>query len=212
MNLFIFPHLSILSQLLILAAVIYKWRSIFSEMKVLAVYFVLCSLVTIVQLLLALKSISNLWTAQLFCPIQFALLMYVFYAWNRQSTAGKLILYAIPVFVVGWCLSAFWISNPADTLTYADPVSAVALILVASYTILSIDREESPSVTDLPQFWVSAATIIFFGGTLIFSSLQVSLLRASILTMQLAWATQAVVNVLANLIYAGGFLCLRRKT
>jgi hypothetical protein len=175
-------------------------------------YFAISFVLGVIQLFLALNGMNNLWTAQFFCPIQFALLMYVFYAWNRLSTVGKLFLYAIPVFVVGWCLSAFWISNPAGTLTYADPVSAVALILVASYTILSIDREESPSVTDLPQFWVSAATIIFFGGTLIFSSLQVSLLRASILTMQLAWATQAVVNVLANLIYAGGFLCLRRKT
>jgi hypothetical protein len=175
-------------------------------------YFAISFVLGVIQLFLALNGMNNLWTAQFFCPIQFALLMYVFYAWNRQSTVGKLFLYAIPVFVVGWCLSAFWISSPADTLTYADPVSAVALILVASYTILTIDREESSSVTDLPQFWVSAATMVFFGGTLVFSSLQVSILRASILTMQLAWATQAVVNVLANLIYAGGFLCLRRKT
>jgi hypothetical protein len=200
-----------MSQLFVVAVVIYSRKRLSRDMLVLGGYFLVSLIISGIQVALAYKSVNNLWTAQFFCPIQFALLMYVFYAWNRQSGAGKIILYSIPVFVVGWCLSAFWISNPADTLTYADPISAVAFILIASYTVLTIDREESPSVTDLPEFWVSAATIIFFGGTLVFSSLQASLLRASILTMQLAWATQAVVNVLANLIYAGGFLCLRRK-
>ena len=212
LNLFIFPQISVLSQLLILAAVMYKRRSVLSEMRALAVYFVLCSMVTIIQVLLAMKGMNNLWTAQFFCPIQFALLMYVFYAWNRQSKAAALIGYSIPVFVVGWCLSAFLLSNPAYTLTYADPISAAAFVLVSSYTLLTLDRHDDSSVTDLPEFWVSSATIMYFGGTLVFSSLQTSILRASIQTMQLAWALQAVVNILANLLYAGGFLCLRRKT
>jgi hypothetical protein len=38
------------------------------------------------------------------------------------------------------------------------------------------------------------------------------LMKSSVETMRLAWSTQSVANILANILYAGGFLCLRRKT
>jgi hypothetical protein len=78
--------------------------------------------------------------------------------------------------------------------------------------LLTIDRLEGTSVLDLPAFWVSAAAIIYFGGTIVFSSLSAPLLKVSLETMRLAWSTQSIANILANLLYAGGFLCLRRKT
>ncbi|HEY6951930.1 MAG TPA: hypothetical protein VI758_05955, partial [Bacteroidota bacterium] len=74
------------------------------------------------------------------------------------------------------------------------------------------DRSEVESALSMPAFWASSGIIIYFGGTVVLSTLHTSLLKASIDTMRLAWSTQAVLNILANLLYAGAFLCLRRKT
>lgn len=212
LSLFIFPYLSLFSQLVVVGSSAYAVRNLTRETRVLAIYFAVSFVLTVIQLLLALNGINNLWIYQFFCPVQFVLLAFVFFRWNENSFVGIFIRYSVPTFVLAWCVSAFLVANPAATLTYADPISAVVLILVSSYTLVRLDRLEGSSVLDVPAFWISAATIAYFGGTLVFSALSISLLRASIQTMQIAWSTQSVVSILANLVYAGGFLCLRRKT
>lgn len=212
MILFIFPFLSVFSQLVVVGAVIYSRKQLFGELRVLAAYFVVCLIVVTVQLFLAIYAINNLWASQVFSPIQFVMLMYVFYFWNRQSKAGKIMLYSIPAFVAGWCLGTIWLGGMAGIYTYMDPISAAIFVLTSSYTLLTIERVEGSSVLALPPFWISSATVIYFGSTIVLSSLNASLLKTSVSTMQLAWSMQAVINILANLLYAGGFLCLRQKT
>jgi len=212
LSLIIFPYLSLFSQLVVVAAAGYARKKLTHETTILAAYFAFGFFLGVIQLSLALNGINNRWIDQFFSPIQFTLLALAFLGWNNHAFVGTLLRYLIPTYIAAWCLSAFWIANSAGTATYADPISAVILIFVSSYTLLRLDRLEGSSVLDMPAFWISAATITYFGGTLVFSALSISLLRASIQTMQIAWSTQAAVSILANLVYAGGFLCLRRKT
>jgi hypothetical protein len=212
MSLFVLPYLSVFSEIVVVASVLFVRKKLTLEMKILGVYFLLSVMLAVIQLMLAFKGMNNVWTFQYFSPIQYSLLMFAFYHWNRETRIGKVILYSIPIFVIVWILGSFWLPNVSDTLNYADPVSAVMLVFASSYTLLTIDRQEGTSVLDLPAFWVSAAAIIYFGGTIVFSSLSVPLLKVSLETMRLAWSTQSIANILANLLYAGGFLCLRRKT
>jgi hypothetical protein len=201
-----------LSQLVVVGAIVYTRGRLTIETKALAVYFMVSFVLTMIQLFLALNGINNLWTGQIFIPIQFTLIMYVFYAWNRRSYAGMIMSYSILAFDAAWLLSVLWSRNLADVYTYADPISAAIFILTSSYTLLRIDRIEGTPLLSMPAFWVSSATIIYFGSTIVLSSLSAALWRAPISTMQLAWSIQAVMNILANLLYAGGFLCLRQKT
>ena len=122
------------------------------------------------------------------------------------------ILVLIPVFILVWTLGCVLFSNLANTQSYMDPISGLILILVSSYTLLRIERLEGGSVLDVPAFWVSSATIIYFGGTIVLSSLSTALLRTSLETMRLAWSMQSVATIIANVMYSGGFLCLRPKT
>lgn len=212
MSLFILPSLSFVSELVVVFALIYARKKLRPEMRILGIYFLLCLMAGLLEILLASKGINNLWIFHYFTPVQYALLTFVFYFWNQKSTLEKLIFYSIPVFVASWLLGSFWLANPADTFSYAYPISAALLVLVSSYTLLRIERLEKSSVLDIPEFWVSSGTLIYFGGTIVFSSLSVPLLHTSMETMRLAWSTQAVANIMANLLYAGGFLCLLRKT
>ena len=198
--------------MLIVIAIIYSRRRIVAEMTILAAYFIICLIIGLVQLFLALKGVNNLWTGEVFSPIQFGMLIYVFYVWNRQTTPGKFMLYSIPAFLAGWIVGLLWSGSAASTYTYLDPISAAVFVLVSSYTLLTIDRVEGSSVLEMPSFWISSATVIYFGSTIVLSTLSASLLKASVPTMQLAWSVQAIINILANLLYAGGFLCLRQKT
>ena len=212
MSLIIFPWLSLLSQLYVVGVVIYCRKELSRDMVVLGGYFVVSLIISGVQATLAVNRVNNLWTGQIFIPIQYALIMYVFYIWNRSSLMGTIIRYSIPVFVAAWSLGVILSGSLASAYTYSDPISAAIFIFTASYTLLSIDRIEGEPLLAMPAFWVSSATIVYFGSTIVLSSLSSALWRSSVSTMQLAWSLQAIMNILANVLYAGGFLCLRRKT
>ncbi len=181
-------------------------------MGVLAAYFVLSLITTAGQTILAFNNINNIWMSRIFSPIEFCLLTYVFYRWNRNVTMGRVMLFAIPAYLIACGLGYLISENVSTTFDYLDPMSAVVLVVLASYTLLTIDRVADMPVLRIPSFWVSSAAAIYFGCTIIFYSLRASLLRASLPTMQLAYSVQAVANIIANLLYAGGFLCLRQKT
>jgi hypothetical protein len=212
LSLFIFPYLSALSQVIVVLVIIKNRDRLDFEMRILAAYFVLALIVDVTQVFLAINGISNLWTSHYFFPIQYALLTLVFYYWNRHSSLEKFMLYSIPLVIAAWSLGTIWLGNLAKTLTYVEPASAIFLVLASSYTLIRSDRLEGSSVLDMPAFWVSSATIIFFGGTVVLTSLSTAFLKSSLETMRLAWSTQSIANILANILYAGGFLCLRRKT
>ena len=212
MNLFVFPYLSAFSQLVVVLVVVYCRKQLTLEMKILAAYFVLGLAFDFVQVTLARNDIPNLWVSQTFTPIQFVLLMLVFYFWNKESIMRGVILALIPVFILVWTTGSAWFSTLATIQSYMDPISGLILILISSYTLLRIERLEGRSVLEVSAFWVSSATIIYFGGTVVLSSLSGALLKTSLETMRLAWSMQSIATILANLMFSGGFLCLRQKT
>lgn len=211
MLIYVFPILSVLSQFFVVAVVIYCRKRLGRDMFVLGIYFMISLVISSIQATTALIGLNNLWTGQIFIPIQYALIMYVFYLWSRGSFVGTIIRYSIPVFVAAWSLGVILLGSLASVYTYSDPISAAIFILTATYTLLSIDRIEGEPLLAMPAFWVSSATVIYFGSTIVLSSLSSALWRSSMSTMQLAWSLQAIMNILANVLYAGGFLCLRRK-
>ena len=212
MSLFILPYLSLLSEIVVVFAFAYTRKRLNPGMKILGAYFVLCLMAGLLEVWLASKRINNWWIFHYFTPVEYALLMSVFYSWNQRSPVRKLILYSIPIYIASWLMGSFWLANPADTFSYAYPVSEVLLVLVSSYTLLRIERLEGSSVLDMPEFWVSSGTLIYFGGTIVWSSLNVPILHTSLEIMRLAWSTQSIANIVANLLFAGGYLCLLRKT
>lgn len=213
MTLFIFPYLSALSQIVVVLVIVRNRKYLDVEMRILATYFVLGLVVDTVQVALALRGERNLWTSQFFFPFQYAMLMIVFFLWNRHSNVAKIMFYSIPAIIAAWSLGSFWWGSLQNTLTYVDPAGAVLLVFAASYTLLRSDRLEDLPVMELPPFWVASATIIYFGATIVWSSLNTTLLRvADPEIKRLAWSTQSVVTIIANFMFAGAFLCLRRKT
>ncbi len=212
MNLVIFPLLSSVSQLLLVAMVVYSRKRLTAEMKILSLYFILSVVYLLSQMYLAFNHINNLWMRPVFSPIEFGLLMYIFSLWNRNSPFRKTMIYSIPTFIATWGVGLLWIGSASEIFSYMGPLSAAALVLASSYTLFRIDRSEGLPVLNMPSFWISSATVIYFGSTFVFYSLDASLHKASVPTMQLAYSVQSVLNILANLVYAGGFLCLRQKT
>ncbi len=195
---------------MVAVAAILVYRRLGREMKMLAAYFFVALIISAIQYVLAARHMNNLWTIRVFSPIEFVVLMYVFSRWNVRSLAGKIMLYSIPIYLGAMVTGFFFIGS--GIFSYLDPIAYIGFILSSSYTLLAVGGGEAQSVLKLPSFWICSAATIYFGSTIVLLSLNSALLNTSRSVWFIAWSVQAVMNTLANLIYAWGFLCLLRKT
>lgn len=211
MGLFIFPIISSLSQVAVVVVVLLVRRALPREMKVLAVYFVLSLVVGLVQVSLAFARIPNVWTSQFFLPVEVSLLLLVFYFAPVLSRLRSVVLACIIVFVALWAWSTRMTMTFPQSFPFAKTGAAVLLVGVSCYVLILLMNGEDGPWSKQPLFWVASGNVVYFASTAIFYAFSAAIFQASMPTMRLVMAVQAVMNTIANLIYLKGFWCLHQK-
>ena len=211
MSLFIFPVASLASQIIVVIAAARTFRNLPVGMKVLASYFAFSLVLALLQMILALNRIHNLWTSQFSLPVEFTLLALVFFYSGQDPWLRKILFVLILLFVTVWTSSILLIGLERTSYPYFKTATSVVLVLVSCYILTKVAAGQSEGILTHGIFWVAGATVIYFGGTIVLFSLSGSIFKSSLLTMRLAWSMQSVLNVVANLIYMRGFLCFRPK-
>ena len=210
MLLFIFPIVSLLSQVLAAGVAVYTYRRLPRELKILSYYFFLSFFSAAGQLTLALMRTDNVWISQSSMPVQFALVMIPLALWQPERGLRTTALVLVPVYIFVWLALLALLGNMNAMSTYMRPLAGALLIGASSTLLVRNVQDETRQVSDDPAFWVATATIIYFGGTVIFYSLSAPLMTMSLPVMRIAWSAQAVLNIIANLLYAKAFLCPAR--
>ncbi len=211
MSLFAFPVVSFLSQVVVVLALAPVYAKLTLSMKLLGAYFIVSLILGILQIALALNHIDNRWTSEFFLPIQFTLLLVVFYLafedWRfRQVLAGCLLL-----LLVFFAVTIAWMGVSSRSYAYVKAESSLVLVAVSCYVLVWASRNEETPISAHPMFWVASANVVYFAGTAVLYALSGAIFEAPIDTMRLVWSIQSVVNVVANVIYLRAFLCFRRK-
>ena len=144
----------------------------------------------------------------LFTPIQFGLLMWIFSFWF-EGPIRRVALLSIPIFTLFWVIMLLFFESFTQFNTYTRPVEALFFIVVAGYMLYKTNKEDAETIFRMPRFWVASGTMVYFSGMIILYALSNILLTDSIETLRLLWAPiQTTVNVMSNLLFIGGFLCL----
>ncbi len=211
MLLWFFPILSIISQIVPVVTATRKFRLLPRELKVLSWYFYLSILSGALQIILALNSTRNLWVSQGWVPVQFALVMYPLAVWQPERGLRRAALLSIPLYVIAWGIVLARLGDMTAMSTYMRPVAGVVLIGVSIVLLVRVLVNERLPAVEQAQFWTATATLMYFGGTIVFYAMIPLLLTLSLQQMRVAWSSQSVLNVIANLLYAKAFLCVNRR-
>ncbi|MGB2868422.1 MAG: hypothetical protein WBD36_08225 [Bacteroidota bacterium] len=211
MSLFVFPVASLVSQIIVVIAAARTFRNLPVEMRILAAYFGFSLFVGLLQMILALNRIQNLWTSQFSLPIEFTLLMLVFYYSAEDPTLRKILFAILLIFVAFWSSSISVFGLLRTSHTYFKTATSAVLVLASCYILARIAAKETETIFAQAMFWVATGSVMYFGGTIVLFALSGAIFKSSLLTMRLAWSMQSVLNVVANLIYLRGFLCFRQK-
>lgn len=178
------------------------FRRLSLEVKVLVVYFALLGQVEALSLYLALNNISNMWLFHIFTPLEYGLLALVFSYWQRNTFLRLLLRLSIPLFAVLCLVNRLLSENLVSFDNFTSSLEGWALILISIYTLLQLRRDTSVPILGMPQFWIAAAVLIYFSGNLpIFA----------FANMATVWMINHILNIISNLLFAGGFLCCHLK-
>ncbi len=103
----------------------------------------------------------------------------------------------IPGFAVLWIGATFFFEDFNQPDNYTASLNCLLLVGVSFRTLYVVNKEQVETIFQEPRLWISAAVLIYFSANLVTFALGNVIVN---------WGFHhAVVNIIANLLYAGGF-------
>ncbi|MDZ7372453.1 MAG: hypothetical protein ONB23_00660 [candidate division KSB1 bacterium] len=177
------------------------------ELRVIAGLLALYLCSDLAGMVMALQRIRNLWLANAVSWLDFPVLVWVFGRWERVESRRRALFYLIPA---GLVLMAVTQGLVGSFQRYNFTGRSLQSVVVSGLAIYSLHQLAIYGEEELwrdPRFWVSLAVLVEFGGSVFAYSFGFLMETRHMLAI---WPLHLLSNTLANFLFAGGFLCLRR--
>lgn len=199
-----------------LTALIYSYKGVNTRRyKALAFFFGISLLSEILSLYFGAVFKNNLIILNFFALAEYIFWCYFFYQLlNYLFLQALIVVLSIPL-IYFWFHHAFYETLWELNSFFAICEASVILILSAFY-LLILSKNSSRPIQEVPEFWFAAGALIYFTNSII--ALGVSWYVKEAQPSDLTKTFNAnffnfyyIFNILANIIYSKGFLCLPTK-
>ncbi len=204
---YVLTSLSTLSLLLPLWPARQRWDTLSEGQRIFAVYLLLELLVSVVSFVLGRLSLHNLWLPLVVVPIETALIVRAFAAWQVDPRMRLVLRLGSPLMLLFWLPPLIgW--EPMDDFSIAiDSLQGILCVAIAAYTVVRRFLETEGSSADHDWFWMSAGIMLYFATYALISPLSNYLMKYSPPTAFAVFAVRGGVQVLANVFYYHGMRC-----
>jgi hypothetical protein len=160
---------------------------------------------------------SNQWLFHFYNPIEFAILLSAFKTWQTDVRVKETIKWAIPTFIL-FCLvnDLFWGSQVilylngnflldrwADYNFVPPHVAGIVYAALAALTLFRLLSDDKGDIMHQPAFWISAGLLLYSSGTIMYFVF-IELIKVE--RVVLIWIIYNFINLIANQLYAVGFI------
>jgi hypothetical protein len=164
--------------------------------------------------LLRLRGINNQFIFYLYLPIEFAFLSRLYLAnYTRpflitltRIVAGAFVLFSLFYLVWSWRAHALSVD---PTLLYILQ-AFLLLLMVLGYFYDLYQQDALIVLTQQPVFWISLGNFLYYSGTFFVMGLVEELKRLNYAQAEQVFVINSVLNIVLYLLWAVGFLCLRK--
>ncbi len=184
---------------------LFSYRKLGKDMKLFLLYFFLILPMDIRILYLGYHHLPNLIELNLFIVIEYALLMAVLSYWQPKKRLRSILQVSILLFLVAWVGLKVSGWPLLDLFFYFKTIEAVFIVIVATNVLYRLNFDERIVLLSRYSFWISAGFLIYFSMSVLLFVL------AAGLKIHPPYYFHVVLNIVANLFYAGGFYCLKRQ-
>jgi hypothetical protein len=194
---------------LIVALISYKVLS--KPHKIILSFIVFSIVLNSVNLVLAIKSIHNLFMFHIYVGFEFAFVSSYFYT-VLKGPITKIIPPLIIAFVVLCLVNFFYIQKATQLSTYT---RAVESVMIVSYCIIFINRqsEKETSYTwgSLSLNWINTGILIFYSCSFITFMFTNYFLHAERSVTRIIWSTYDTFILIENILFAIAFYKCRKQ-
>jgi len=195
---------SAVSALLPLAVGIYGARRYRIDMKIFLFFCGMAAFLEGLTLWMAFAKYNNLWLSHFWTLFEFTSLAYIISLWQNSFMAARIIRLSIPVF---WLFSFVEVifGNFNAFNTFSKGFASLFLALIAAYSLINLDTKDERSLRTDFRMWMLSGILLYYSGNLVI------LAGANVVLQHFRklWLLHSILNILANLLYAGGFFWAR---
>ncbi len=176
------------------------------------IWVVLWAVMNMIGYVVANLHYNNHFLSYIFTPFQGAAILWALSLFQIRPIARTTIRIIIPIFVVLWAVALLTVENIRNFSTIAEPVYSILALGTAVYTLVSRSADATEPLAQQDWFWICGGLALYFGALTVLLPLSAALVyrRPDIVTN--AYVVNIVVNILASLCLANGFLCSPRST
>lgn len=210
MNIYnILGALNLFFVLIPLIAGLIGFRKYTLDFKLLTFLFLIIAGVGIYSYSQAFRGQNNIWIYHFYDPIEYGLLIAVFSFWQKKQIVKRILLYSIPVFVLFCGINIIFFTDDINNYNFfTSSISRIIFIIISAYTLLNIFKSDKGELLKKPEFWITIALLMYSSNTLayfVFSKIHVAQVMVTL------WVINVVMDIIANQIYAIGFICRYRQ-
>jgi len=189
-----------------------RFQRLDARPKLFLIYLIITFELAIGVIATALSRVNGWWVINLSTPLASGLLLWVLSDWLTFRIKLLLrLLVGLIVFI--WLVEVTFLGRLYTPETVSGSLGDALLVLVAFYTIFKINREALAPILELPQFWVSAGTLIYYGGTIFVTILSSSaILDKYSSAFKSALLIQPTLLFVANILFIGVFRCQKEMS
>ncbi len=187
-----------------------RWRSLSSDLRILAVLFTVNFVAMIVQIALSRKGVNNLWISHFYSLIEFLCLTWVFAEWQVTGWKRKLLHHSVLGYIIFWVLSKLFLEDLTRQPYYTVFLSKIFFTAWSIQLLHLISGETKAQLFSLPRFWIVSANLISSSGSLMFYSLRTTIDKLPLEGLVIAYGIHWIIMILSNAVFAAGFLCKAR--
>jgi len=200
------------SQLGLVVTASLRYKVVSDEMKLLAAFFAAMFLISSLQVILAVRSLSNLWIYHFANLISYSFYLWIFSLWQPNKRIAKFFRREFIVgYVVIWLVSKVTIESFDSFDYFSSGVAKVVTLCIVCYTMITlVDRSSATLLYD--RFLILSGVLISsISSALVYSSANlISYLQHD--EMVKIWSIHWTASIIANLLFATAFLLRRTES
>lgn len=191
---------------------LYAYRKLALEMRMLSWFFTCAAAIELIILVSAFLKVNNLWLINLYALAEGIVLLYVIGRWLKHPRLFSLSILILVIYAAYWIYSTWVLGSLYLFNSREKAVKAIFLILLSGHLLIRQSLTEDIIITNNPVFWILSAILIYFSVSIIVFCTATFVLDNKNMAMMYSWTIHSIVNIIANLLFAVGFICTYRKT
>jgi len=203
---------SALSILFPVAASFIRYKSLGRDYYLLFIFFFISFVAEVIGATLNIESKNNIWLINIFTLLECFFWCLVIYQWLASKKIRLFIIFFLAAFFIAWGYTTFFHLDVYQFNNYIRTAESIVFVFLACFLLLAVSVDMEHMLFRNPKFWFGSGLLLYFSvNVIVFSTVNFILDNESHL-MDNSWVIHSVSNIISNLLFATGFLCLKPLT